>query len=131
MEVQGVEKTSNGVRVRALTEGQERHFEAEMAVHGAGRVPEIDDLALETAGIARQKRGVIVNDYLQSVSDPAVYAAGDAAASGAPPLTPKASHDGEVVAANVLQGNHRRPNYGAVCLSHQRLRYCAYALENS
>ena len=55
-----------------------------MAVHGAGRVPEIDDLDLDTAGIAYEKRGVTVNDYLQSVSNPAVYAAGDAAASGRP-----------------------------------------------
>jgi glutathione reductase (NADPH) len=112
-EVQGIEKTSNGVLVRAHTTGRERHFEAEMAVHGAGRVPEIDDLGLDTAGIAYEKRGVTVNDYLQSVSNPAVYAAGDAAASG-PPLTPTASHDGEVVAANLLQGNHRQPNYAGI-----------------
>src|SRR5207245_11131336 len=93
--------------------GKASHFEAEMAVHGAGRVPEIDDLDLETAGIARDKRGVTVNEYLQSVSNPAVYAAGDAAASG-PPLTPTASHAGEVVAADVLAGNHRQPNYAGI-----------------
>jgi glutathione reductase (NADPH) len=112
-EVCGVEQTGNRVRVHVRTEGQERQFAAEMAVHGAGRVPEIDDLDLETAGIARDKRGVTVNEYLQSVSNPAVYAAGDAAASG-PPLTPTASHDGEVVAANVLAGNHRKPNYAGI-----------------
>jgi glutathione reductase (NADPH) len=112
-EVQGIDKTSNGVRVRVHTAGRERHFEAEIAVHGAGRVPEIDDLDLEAAGIAYEKRGVTVNDYLQSVSNPAVYAAGDAVASG-PPLTPTASHDGEVVAANLLQGNHRQPNYAGL-----------------
>src|SRR5712692_2039795 len=112
-EVCGVEQTGNSVRVHTRTGGQERQFEAEMAVHGAGRVPEIDDLDLETAGIARAKRGVTVNEYLQSVSNPAVYAAGDAAASG-PPLTPTASHDGEVVAANILQGNHRQPNYAGI-----------------
>jgi glutathione reductase (NADPH) len=109
-EVCGIDKTGNGVVVHALTEGQERRFEADMAVHGAGRVPEIDDLALEVAGIARAERGVTVNVYLQSVSNPAVYAAGDAAASG-PPLTPTSSHDGEVVAANLLEGNHQTPNY--------------------
>ncbi len=112
-EVCGVEQTGNSVRVLVRTEGQERQFAAEMAVHGAGRVPEIDDLDLETAGIARDKRGVTVNEYLQSVSNPAVYAAGDAAASG-PPLTPTASHDGEVVAANILAGNHRKPNYAGI-----------------
>ena len=83
-EVQAIEKTSNGVRVYARTAGMARQFETAMAVHGAGRVPEIDDLDLDTAGIAYEKRGVTVNDYLQSVSNPAVYAAGDAAASGPP-----------------------------------------------
>ena len=51
-----------------------------MVVHGAGRVPEIDDLDLETAVVEREnKNGIRVNEYLQSVSNPAVYAAGDAA----------------------------------------------------
>ena len=56
-------------------------------------------------------RGVTVNEFLQSVSNPAVYAAGDAAASGGPPLTPVASYDGIVVAANLLNGNHQKPKY--------------------
>jgi glutathione reductase (NADPH) len=112
-EVCGIEKAGDGVIVRAMPAGQEHRFEADMAVHGAGRVPEIDDLDLETAGVVREARGVTVNDYLQSVSNPAVYAAGDAAASG-PPLTPTAAHDGDVVAANLLHGNHQRPNYAGL-----------------
>jgi glutathione reductase (NADPH) len=47
---------------------------------------------------------------LQSVSNPAVYAAGDAAASG-PPLTPVADHHSDVVATNLLEGNRRRVDY--------------------
>jgi glutathione reductase (NADPH) len=108
-EVCGVDTTGHGVVVRAMTDGQERSFEAAMVVHGAGRVPEIDDLDLEAADVAHEARGVTVNDYLQSVSNPAVYAAGDAAQG--PPLTPKAAHDGEVVAVNLLHGNHRTPDY--------------------
>jgi glutathione reductase (NADPH) len=83
-------------------------------VHGAGRVPEIDDLDLKIAGVEREKHGVIVNEYLQSISNPSVYAAGDAAASGGPPLTPVAGMEGEVVAANLLKGNHRKPDLVAV-----------------
>jgi len=54
-----------------------------------------------------------LNEYLQSVSNPAVYAAGDAASSG-PPLTPVAAHDGRIAADNMLKGNHRKPNYLSV-----------------
>ena len=56
-EVCGLEPRGDGVHVRAMTAGQERHFQADLAVHGAGRVPEIDELALETAGVARAPRG--------------------------------------------------------------------------
>src|ERR1700737_1370635 len=82
-----------------------------MAVHAAGRVPEINDLNLDAAGIEWEKRGVRVNEFLQSVSIPGVYAAGDAAASGGPPLAAVASYEGQIVAANLLKGNHQRPNY--------------------
>jgi glutathione reductase (NADPH) len=55
-----------------------------------------------------------VNEYLQSVSNPAVYAAGDAAESGGLPLTPIAAYEGEIVATNLLEGNHIKPNYRGV-----------------
>jgi pyruvate/2-oxoglutarate dehydrogenase complex dihydrolipoamide dehydrogenase (E3) component len=54
-----------------------------------------------------------LNDFLQSVSNPIVYAAGDAAAKG-PPLTPVSSHDAKVVATNILEGNRHRPDYRGV-----------------
>jgi glutathione reductase (NADPH) len=57
---------------------------------------------------------VKVNEYLQSVSNPAVYAAGDAAASAGPPLTPVATYEGKIVAENLLRGNHRKPNYDGI-----------------
>ncbi len=82
-----------------------------MVVHAAGRTPEIDDMNLDVARVAWDERGVKVNEFLQSVSNPAVYAAGDAAASGGPPLTPVADYDGAIVASNLLKGNHQKPNY--------------------
>jgi glutathione reductase (NADPH) len=110
-EVIGVEKNSGQLVVQASSSGQERTFEADMVVHAAGRVPEIDDMNLDAAGVAWDSRGVKVNEFLQSASSPSVYAAGDAAASGGPPLTPVASYDGIIVAANLLKGNHKKPNY--------------------
>lgn len=110
-EVIGVEKSSGRLAVRASTSGQQHAFEADMVIHAAGRVPEIDDINLDAAGVAWDGQGVKVNEFLQSVSNPAVYAAGDAAASGGPRLTPVASYEGIIVAANLLKGNSQKPNY--------------------
>jgi glutathione reductase (NADPH) len=107
----GIEKSSAQLIVQAMASGEKRTFQTDMVVHSAGRVPEISDLNLDAAGIEWEKRGVRVNDFLQSVSIPAVYAAGDAAASGGLPLAPVASYEGLVVAANLLKGNHQKPNY--------------------
>ena len=106
-----IEKSPSQLIVRALAAGETATFQSDMVVHSAGRVPEINDLNLDAVGIEWAKRGVRVNEFLQSVSIPAVYAAGDAADSGGSPLAPVASYEGLIVAANLLQGNHQRPNY--------------------
>jgi glutathione reductase (NADPH) len=112
-EVVGVDGGAGRVAVRGRQHGEERRFEADIAVHAAGRVPELDDLDLDRAGVKREQRGVIVNEYLQSVSNPAVYAGGDSAASG-PALTPKADHDAGVLTTNLLEGNRRAVNYEGI-----------------
>jgi len=90
-------------------------IETEMVVHGAGRVPDIEDLNLEEGGIDYDRRhGIKVNEYLQSASNSAVYAAGDVAATEGLPLTPVAAYEGEIVADNLLNGNHLRTNYSGV-----------------
>jgi glutathione reductase (NADPH) len=114
MEAAAVEKSDGNLSVHASTEGKQEVFEADLVVHGAGRVPEIDDLNLAAAGVQTEERGVKVNEYLQSISNPAVYAAGDAAASGLPPLTPVAAYEGRIVASNLLKANHRKVEHLAV-----------------
>lgn len=111
--VAAIEKNGNHFLVYASEKGANQQFQADLVVHGAGRVPEIEDLDLEKAGVEYQKRGVTVNQHLQSVSNAAVYAAGDAAASDGLPLTPVASMEGRIVAANLLEGNRRKPDYTA------------------
>ncbi|TSC73095.1 MAG: glutathione reductase (NADPH) [Parcubacteria group bacterium Gr01-1014_38] len=103
--VEKIEKRGSTLVVHARTGDRRETFDADLVVHGAGRVPDIDDLELERANVQRERGGVVVNEYLQSVSNPAVYAAGDAAASGGPPLTPVAALEGHVAAMNLLNGN--------------------------
>lgn len=95
-------------------DGATSFIEAEMAVHGAGRAPDLDSLALKAAGIAANERGVAVNKYLQSTSISTVYAAGDAADTGQRRLTPVAGAEGDIVAANLLKGGSRTVSLGPV-----------------
>jgi len=111
--VEAVEQVGSGFRVRARTGSQEVEVETDLVVHAAGRVPDLDALNLSAAGIAVENGRLVLNEFLQSVSNPAVYAAGDAAAKG-PPLTPVSSHDGKVVAGNLLEGNRHQPDYRGV-----------------
>jgi|SRR5690349_18823255 len=86
--------------------------ESNMVVHGAGREPNIHGLDLmEAGGVEYTHQGIMVNEYLQSVSNPAVYAAGDVAANKGLPLTPVASYDGSIVANNLIKGNILKSNY--------------------
>ncbi len=110
--VNAVARGEEGLVVHARTATGDVEVPADLVVHAAGRVPEVDDLDLGAAGVERgEKGGVAVNQYLQSVSNPAVYAAGDAVSSGGLPLTPVAGMQGRTVAANLLNGNTRTPNY--------------------
>jgi glutathione reductase (NADPH) len=111
--VRAVERNASGFTVRAHAGDQEIEARADLVVHAAGRIPDLDALDLAAAGVAVEKGRLVLNEFLQSVSNPAVYAAGDAAAKG-PPLTPVSSHDGKVVAGNLLDGNRHRPNYRGV-----------------
>ena len=96
-----VERRNGGFRVEIEGPGGPVSHTAELVVHGAGRVPRLDGLDLEAGGIERGKRGVRVDQHLRSVSNPRVFAAGDASETG-PPLTPVAGAQGRVVAANLL-----------------------------
>lgn len=74
---------------------------ADMVVHGAGRVPDLEALDLVAGGVAFGRRGVDVDQALRSVSNPRVWAAGDAADRGLP-LTPVGIAQGRVVVRNIL-----------------------------
>ena len=113
--VVAVDKRGDEFIVRTRSGDEQGEVVCDLVVHAAGRVPEIDDLALDAAGVERVGRGgIAVNEYLQSVSNPAVYAAGDAVAGGSLPLTPVAGMQGGIVATNLLEGNTRTPNYEGI-----------------
>jgi len=111
--VQRINRTAAGFIVHASTDNQEQEVAADLVVHAAGREPDLAALDLAAGGVETEDGRVKLNEFLQSTSNPKVYAAGDAAGSG-PPLTPVSAHDGKVVAQNLLHGNRHRPDYRGV-----------------
>jgi glutathione reductase (NADPH) len=67
----------------------------------AGRIPAVKSLKLERAGVVTSKTGVVVNEFMQSISQPHIYACGDVSSMGLP-LTPLSSLQGTIVANNIL-----------------------------
>ena len=107
-EVKSIEKSNDGYKVH--TNG--KSIDTKMIVHGAGRIPNID-LDLDNANIAYNK-GIKVNEYLQSVSNPHIYAAGDVVDNNPYPLTPIAAYHGRIVAHNIINGNEHKVEYKGI-----------------
>lgn len=111
--VESIEPEDSAFRVRSAGNGNAASFSADLVVHAAGRVPALDPEELEAAGVDHNNGQPVLNEFLQSRSNPSVYAAGDAAQVG-PPLTPVAGRDGEAAAVNMLEGNNRKVDYSVV-----------------
>ncbi|MDX1760640.1 MAG: NAD(P)/FAD-dependent oxidoreductase [Christiangramia sp.] len=109
--VTGIKKETKGFTVVGEKNGSEVEFTAQAVFNSAGRVPHIDDMDLKAASVTSNKRGIEVNEFLQSISNPKVFAAGDAADSNGLQLTPVAVYEGHIIASNIIKGNSRKAEY--------------------
>lgn len=92
--------------------GEERVIEADYVLSAVGRVPNIEDIGLERAGVATTREGFIdVNEHLET-SVPGIYAIGDCA--GPPLLAHKGSHEGIVAVEHMAGAGHATVDYGNI-----------------
>ena len=112
--VTAIEESNSGYQVTVDRSGQHETAQFDLVVHGAGRIPDLAGLDLDAAGIDGDEDGVRVAGHLQSTSNPAVYAAGDAANTPGMPLTPVAVSEGKVAASNMLQAATTVPDYTGI-----------------
>ena len=112
--VRHVEPASDGYRVTVERDGTESSIEVDLVVHGAGRVPELSRLGLDAAGVETGPKGITVAPHLQSTTNPAVWASGDAADTPGMPLTPVAVFESKVAASNMLNDTTTAPDYDGV-----------------
>ena len=72
---------------------------ADLVVHGAGRVPELDELNLEQTGVTFSRRGIEVTPHMQTTNT-RIFAAGDCAATVQ--LARVADYEAMVAAGNIV-----------------------------
>jgi glutathione reductase (NADPH) len=113
-DIVSIEQAGSTYQVTVESRGARSIIEADLVIHGAGRVPQLSTLGLGAANVAHGQRGVTVTGHLQSTTNPAVYAGGDSADTPGMPLTPVAALEGEVAASNMLRGTTTTPDYNGV-----------------
>ncbi|HBM3486371.1 TPA: NAD(P)/FAD-dependent oxidoreductase [Listeria innocua] len=82
-------------------------LETDLIIGATGRTPNIAHLAIDKANIDYTKKGITVNEKLQTPNHPHIYACGDVAATKGTPLTPVVSMEAALVAKNILGGNEK------------------------
>ncbi|WP_335869056.1 dihydrolipoyl dehydrogenase family protein [Bacillus sp. 2205SS5-2] len=107
-EVTEIKKENDSYIVLGEKHGTTQTYRTNLVIHGAGRSPNVNHLQLDNANIQSDKGGILVNDFLQSVSNSNVYAAGDVANTFASPLTPVAGMESKIVSANLRNGNNKK-----------------------
>ncbi|MFT8901493.1 dihydrolipoyl dehydrogenase family protein [Liquorilactobacillus nagelii] len=88
--------TANGLKVTT-----------DYVVAGTGRIPNVEELALDKVGVKFDKTGILVDDHLQTNVEH-IYASGDVIAKRIPKLTPTATFESNYLAA-LLAGQTTAP----------------------
>lgn len=96
--VKEVSRKDGYIEATILTEGSESTVSVERVLLAAGHVPNLDDLGLDEVGVAYTKKGITVNERMET-SVRGIYAVGDVVSVG---LAHVASEQGVVAAENAM-----------------------------
>jgi len=94
------------------TQGQEPYERrAQKVLLASGRVPNVEELDLETAGVATTKTGITVDEHMRT-SVPGIWAAGDVTAIAQ--FTPIAQYQARVAVADMFGKDTRTADYSVL-----------------
>jgi pyruvate/2-oxoglutarate dehydrogenase complex dihydrolipoamide dehydrogenase (E3) component len=93
-------KSGSNKTIVAEIEGQERRFVAEEVLVAAGRVPRVNGLGLEQAGVQVGPKGIRYDETLRTTATN-IWSLGDV--NGGAMFTHRATYDGPIVALNTVQ----------------------------
>lgn len=106
---------SNGDALTIAT-GSGESYETDYIVVATGRVPNVSVLKGGAGNVEHGMHGIAVNGFLQSVTNPAVYAIGDCSDAGIMLATVADDH-GKIVAKNIAGGNKVAVDHGKIATS--------------
>ncbi|MGE5151119.1 MAG: FAD-containing oxidoreductase [Rhodospirillaceae bacterium] len=101
-----VAKRGDDIVMALDCDGESREVVGSHLLAATGRRPNTDDLGVDRAGIKLDARGYIEVDDELRTSVPGIWALGDCNGRGA--FTHTSYNDFEIVAANLLDGEHRK-----------------------
>jgi pyruvate/2-oxoglutarate dehydrogenase complex dihydrolipoamide dehydrogenase (E3) component len=102
------QEADGGVAVVTNCSGNADRLTGSHLLLAVGRRPNTDDLGLEHAGVLTDQRGYITVDDQLRTNIPGIWALGDCNGRGA--FTHTAYNDFEIIAANLLDNDHRSVN---------------------
>lgn len=102
----GLSRHAGGVAVSLECSEAPKRIEGSHVLLAVGRTPNTDDLGLDQAGVATDRRGYIIVDDELRTNVPGIWALGEVNGRGA--FTHTSYNDFEIVAANLLDNDHRR-----------------------
>lgn len=95
IETSKVTKSADGY---VLSDDKSFELDTDLVFCSTGRIPNADNLQLEKAGVEFDKKGITVNDYLQTSSSH-IFALGDVLAKKQPKLTPVSTFEANYLVA--------------------------------
>ncbi|WP_461215475.1 dihydrolipoyl dehydrogenase family protein [Lacticaseibacillus sp. GG6-2] len=107
--VQTVAQTANGI---AVTTANGLKLTTDYVLGATGRIANVENLGLEALGIEASRRGIVVNDHLQTTV-PNIFASGDVLNKTQPKLTPTATFESNYI-AGVILGNDQPISYPVI-----------------
>lgn len=105
------EQAGHEKAIIAKMAGQEQRFQAEEILFAAGRVPRVDGLGLEQAGVEMGPEGIIYDVTLRTTAEN-IWSLGDV--NGGAMFTHRATYDGPIVALNAIKDAGRTVDYRVV-----------------
>ncbi|MCA8427638.1 glutathione-disulfide reductase [Burkholderia seminalis] len=108
--VESIERADDGTL--SVRVGDAWHGPYDQVLYATGRVPNVDGLGLEQAGVMLDARGAIAVDAYSATSVPSIHAIGDV--TSRPQLTPVATRDGGLLARTLFGGSRVAADHACV-----------------